>query len=550
MLNKGDIIVIGHKNPDTDSICSAIAYAELKNKISDKVHRPQRAGDLNKESKYVLDRFQVEYPPLIDDVRTQVSDIDMKKVEGIKGDISLRKAYSTMKELNTFTLAVTTEDNHLEGLITVGDIAASDMDVYDNRIVSKANTSYQNIVETLDGEVLAGEIGGFFSEGKVSIGASTPDVMEDYVSKNDLVIIGNRFESQFFAIESGISCMIVSIDTVVSPTIIKRAEARGCIIISTPYDTYTVARLLNQSMPIKFFMSSEHLLTFHMDDYTSEIKEVMAKSKHRYVPVLNDRGEYVGLVSKQSFLDMKRKQVILVDHNEKSQAVDGIAYAEILEIIDHHRLGSIETINPVFFRNQPLGCTATIISKMYEENKIEIPPNIAGLLCSAIISDTLMYRSPTCTDEDKATAEQLAQIAGLDVFELAQEMFAAASDLKERSSQDIFYQDYKRFSAAKVTFGVGQITSMNASDLDEIKPKMNEFMETKIKKSSMDMLFFMLTNIIDESTILLYKGPNAKECLESVYDMEIPEDGVLIRGMVSRKKQLIPDLIEAIQMDN
>lgn len=547
MEKKQEITVVGHKNPDTDSICSAIAYANLKNQTDSAHFVAKRCGDISKETAYVLDRFSIAYPPCISDVRTQVSDIEIKRVEGVSGDISIKKAYGLMKKQNAVTLAVTKADNRIEGVITIGDIAASDMDVYDSKIVSKANTSYKNIVETLDGRVLCGDINGYFSEGKVTIAANTPDRMEEYICEKDLVVTGNRFESQFFAIEMGVSCMVVCTNNDVADTILKHAKDKGCVIISSPYDSYTVARLINQSMPIKYFMSSKNLLTFNIDDFTNDVKEVMAKNRHRYFPVLDEKGAYIGQISKRSFLDMEKKKLILVDHNEKNQAVDGIEYADILEIIDHHRLGSLETMNPVFFRNQPLGCTATIVYQMYNENEIEISAEIAGILCAAIISDTLMFRSPTCTQVDKLAAEHLAKVAGINIQEFAEEMFSAGSSLKELGDEEIFYQDYKEFSNGGIDFGVGQVTSMNANDLQILKGRMNEFMDKLVARSSKDMMVIMLTNIIDESSILVFKGAKAKELLGLAYGSDFDGDSLFVSGMVSRKKQLIPDLIQAIQ---
>ena len=332
MEKKKEIIVIGHKNPDTDSICSAISYAYLKNAITGtKQYVPRRCGEVSKETAYVLDQFGIEAPEYIKDVRTQVQDIELRTTAGISGGISIRKAYTTMKAEKAFTLPVVSEENHLQGLITIGDIAASDMDVYDNRIVSKAATPYQNIVDTLDGTVLCGDISGCFTGGKVTIAANSPDLMQEYISAGDLVIMGNRFESQFFAVETGVSCIVLCTHNQVNETIMQRAREKGTVIISSPYDSYTVARLINQSMPVEYFMTKEKLLTFHMDDYANDVKEVMSKTRHRYFPVVGEDDRYLGLISKRNFLDSNHKQVILVDHNEKSQAVDGIEFADILE---------------------------------------------------------------------------------------------------------------------------------------------------------------------------------------------------------------------------
>lgn len=542
-----DVIVIGHKSPDTDSICSALAYANLKNKINGGGYKAMRAGDVNKETEYVLNRFNVEAPEYIEDVRTRVCDIELKEVGGVSGEISIKEAYLKMKKEEAVTLAVTNNDGYIEGIISIGDIASSDMDVYDNTIVSKANTSFKNIVDTLDGKVVAGDVSGNFSSGKIFIGANTPDMMEEYLSEGDLVILGNRFESQYFAIEKGVRCIVLGSNSTVSPIIKRRAEEKGCIIITCPYDSFTIARLIDQSMPVKYFMSTKDILTFSIDDFTNDVKETMAKNRHRYFPVIDENGKYMGQISKRSFLDTDKKKLILVDHNERNQAVNGIDFAEITEIVDHHRLGNIETVNPVFFRNQPVGCTATIIYQMYNENGVEIEPSIAGLLCSAIISDTLMFRSPTCTPVDKEAALKLAEIAGIKVEEHAEEMFKAASDLASKTPEEIFYSDFKKFNAAGVDFGVGQITSMNSSDLESIKPEISGFMEELLAKGGVDMLIFMLTNIIDESTILLFKGARAKEVIQAATNA-VSEDGetVFAPGMVSRKKQLIPQVLAAL----
>ena len=544
-----EIIVIGHKNPDTDSICSAVVYAQLKNQITGKKYSPRRAGDINKETAFVLNYFGVPCPEYLADVRTQVCDIDMKVVPGVPKTISIKQAYSIMKENDSTTLCITKADGTLSGIITMTDIAASDMDVYDNHIVSRARTSYENIVGALEARVLCGDVSGIFDKGRVTIGANTPEMMVDYISKGDMVILGNRFESQFFAIEVGASCIVLCTNSEPSPTILERAKEKGCIILSSPYDTYTVARLINQSMPIEYFMTSKNLMAFEIDDFTDEVKDVMVKKRHRYFPVVDHQGKYLGLISKRCFMAMEKKRVILVDHNEKSQAVDGIQSADILEIIDHHRLGGLESINPLLFRNQPLGCTGTILYQISQENNITLTREMAGLLCSAILSDTLMFRSPTCTPVDKAAAEALAQIAGIEIEEYAQAMFEAGSDLSSRSTEEIFYQDFKTFCTAGVSFGVGQITSVSKTGLQQMKPKLLKFMEEKYRQDQTTMLFFMLTNIIEESTVLLCYGGHSQELIRRAYGKDMTAEGVLIEGMVSRKKQLVPQLIASLQQE-
>ncbi len=544
--NAKKVIVIGHKNPDTDSICSAIAYAALKCKLTGGDYVPKRAGQINSETQYILERFKITPPEYVADVRTQVRDIEIRQTEGVNSTLSLKKAWNLMRKNNVVTLPIT-DQGKLEGIITIGDITTSYMEVYDNRILAEAKTPYINILETLEGTLLVGDEHAIFEQGKVLIAAANPDLMEDYIEENDLVILGNRYESQLCAIEMKSGCIVVCEGAKVSMTIMKLAKERGCTIISTPHDTYTVARLMNQSMPISQFMIRDNLITFRTDAYVDEIKTVMAKQRNRDFPILDHKGIYRGMISRRNLLNMERKQVIMVDHNEKDQAVDGIEDAEILEIIDHHRLGTIETMKPVFFRNQPLGCTATIVYQMYCENRIDIEPPIAGLLCAAIISDTLMYRSPTCTKFDIEAAEHLAKIAGVDVTEFAGEIFEAGSNLKSKSADEIFYQDYKDFSVGDATFGVGQINSLNALELSEIKDRLYPYLEKAREEHGVDMIFFMLTNIIRESTELLCVGSMAKQVIENAFHVKEVANSFKLDGVVSRKKQLIPAIVAAMQ---
>lgn len=542
---KREVYVIGHKNPDTDSICSAIAYAHLKNEIGEDHYIAARAGQLNEETQFVLKRFKVDPPQLLNNVQTQVKDIDYRKTPGVTKDISLKKAWNMMQDQHIITLPVT-QGEVLEGLITVGDIATAYMDVSDSGILAKANTTYGNIIETLNGTLCVGEATKAIQNGKVLIAAANPDLMEDYIKQHDLVILGNRYESQLCAIEMKADAIIVCEGAKISRTIIKLAQENNCTVIGTPYDTFTVARLLNQSMPIEYFMRSEGLVTFQLEDTIDSIKEVMAKKRHRYFPIVDEMGNYAGMISRRNFLDTKPKCIIMVDHNEKSQAVEGIDDANILEIIDHHRLGSMETISPVFFRNQPLGCTATIIYQMYLEKGVSITKKIAGLLCAAILSDTLMYRSPTCTKIDRETGEILAKIAGIEAEELADNMFTAGSELKEKTTEEIFNQDLKKFSMNSTTFAVGQISVMLDSEIEELKKRILPYMKQRLKNSKVNMVYFMLTNISKESTELLFAGSGAREILEDAFD-EIPgEDSVLLPGVISRKKQLIPYIMKVM----
>ena len=548
-------LVLGHRNPDTDSICSAICYAGFKHQLTGENYEPCRAGNVSPETQYVLDYFNLKAPRLVENVKTQVKDIEIRKTKGVSRGISLKNAWGLMQENNVVTLPCVTEEGLLEGVITIGDITKSYMNLYDSSIISKACTKYANILDTLEGSMVVGDSEAYFDRGKVLIAAANPDLMENYIEKHDLVILGNRYESQRCAIEMEAGCIIVCEGAGASLTIRKLAQERGCAVITTPYDTYTTARLINQSMPISYFMTKENIIEFSEEDYLDDIREIMASKRHRDFPILDSDGKYIGMISRRNLLGAKGKSIILVDHNEKSQAVEGMESADIREIIDHHRLGTVETMSPVFFRNQPLGCTATIIYQMYQENHMEIDKTTAGLLCSAIISDTLLFRSPTCTAVDKAAGLALAQIAGLDIEKYAIDMFSAGSNLKGKSDGDIFYQDFKRFTVGNSVFGIGQITSLNAVELKDLRSRMSIYTEKEREQHEIDMMFFMLTNILTESTDLICTGQGAEQLIANAFhvkdeDMEnvSGQTGIVkLPGVVSRKKQLAPQIMMALQ---
>ena len=550
MAKQGKIYILGHKNPDTDSICSAIAYADIKNRSNDgRRYLAKRAGQINEETEYVLKRFGVEAPGYLPDVGTQVKDMEIRETPGVESNISIKDAWAIMKETNAVTLPITKEDGQLEGLITTGDIAKSYMDAHDNYFLSNARTQYRSIANTVEGEVVTGNPHGYFLRGKVVIGAAHPEKLGEYLEEDDLVILGDRHEDHLCAIQENVSCIVVCNSAQIADAIKEEAIKNDCVIIRSPLDTFKVARLINQSIPVKHIMKKDHLITFQTDDFTDQIKDVMVKNRHRAFPVVNKHGKYMGTVSRRNLLGMKKKQVILVDHNEKSQAVDNIDAAEILEIVDHHRIGSLETMSPIVFRNQPVGCTATIMYQMYTEKNLEVSPAIAGLLCAAIISDTLMFRSPTCTHMDKMAAGALSLIAGINIQEFAKEMFTAGSNLKGKTTEGIFYQDFKRFTAEKTSFGVGQISSMNEEELLSLKKRLIPFMKKECGKNGITMVFIMLTNILEESSEIICYGTGSEKLVQDAFGVKEEDGGYLLKGVVSRKKQLIPAFITALQQN-
>ncbi len=543
MLKENEIYVIGHKNPDTDSICSAIAYAALKNKIGGGKYVAKRAGEVNNETKYVLDYFGAETPAFVGHVGTQVKDVTIKPTPALTENISLKNAWNTMRDLQEATMPIV-DDGRLKGIISVKDIATANMDIYETRILTMSHTSYRNVLDTIDGTMIVGDPDEVITKGKILIGAANPDLLENYVEDGDMLLTGNRFENQLCGIEMNAGCIVVCTGAPISKTIQKLAQEKGCAIISTPHDTFMVARLISQSAPVRYFMRKEKLITFSSEDFISDIRGTLAKIRHRDFPVLDREGNYCGMLSRRSLLDMDNKKLIMVDHNEKSQAVDGIDEAEILEIIDHHRLGSLETALPVYFRNQPVGCTATIVYEMYMENGVELEPKIAGLLCSAILSDTLMFRSPTCAEKDRLAAERLAEIAGIQMQEYAENMFRAGSSLADKTLEEIFYADFKKFSGNDKNFGAGQLSSMDREGLEQLRPQLAAYMESIVKPE--EMLFFLLTNILTESSDLVFAGEGAKELVEAAFG-PAQENWIYVPGMVSRKKQFVPAVLHALQ---
>ena len=550
MKNQEKIFVIGHKNPDTDSICSAIAYCDIKNRTSQ--HQkfiPKRAGQINEETEYVLNRFGVQPPGYLSNIGTQVKDMDIRMSPDADKGMSLKAAWDIMQENSIVSLPIRDKEGALEGLITIGDIAKTYMDTTDSYLLSRARTQYQKIAETIDGEVIEGNPHGYFIKGRVMVGTANPDKMKEYIEEDDMIIMGDREEDHLQAISQNVSCIIVGLGIQVSENVMKLAHEKDIIIISSPYDTFTIARLINQSIPVRYIMKTENLVTFNTEDFTDDIQDVMIKHRHRAFPVINKKGKCIGTISRRNFLDMHKKQVVLVDHNEIDQAVDNIEKADILEIIDHHKLGTLQTVQPISFRNQPVGCTGTIMYQIYGEQKLEIPPKIAGLLCAAIISDTLMFRSPTYTLQDKMAAGALALIADISIEQFAKEMFRAGSNLKDKSPEEIFYQDYKKFIAeGDICFGVGQISSMDSEELKEIKERLLPFMVSECGRHGVTRVYFMLTDIMTQSTELLFYGEGSREMAENAFKMEPENDAFYLEGVVSRKKQLIPPLMEAAQM--
>lgn len=542
------VVVIGHRNPDTDSICSAIAYAELKNKTSDLVCEPRRAGKMNQETEFVLKKFGVKPPRMCTDVNPKIRDVDYREMPGIPGSTSLRKAWEIMRDKQIDTLPVTSPDNELEGVITVKDIATANMDVFDTGILAKSQTTYRNILETLGGTMVVGREDDVCTTGHIRIGTATPEMLENTVEKGDIVILTNRYESQLCAIEKEASLLIICNGSKVGRTIQRIAEEMGVAIMSAPVDTYAAGKLISQCAPISYYMTRSDIMKFTLVTPVADVTRVMAKVRHRYFPILDEDGKYCGMVSRRNIINLQKRRIILVDHNEATQAVEGFDQAEILEIIDHHRIGSLETSGPVYFRNQPVGCTATIITQMYDENGMEIPPQIAGLLLAAILSDTLVFRSPTCTPLDEALAKRLAKIAGVDIDEFASEMFEAGEKLDGKTAEEVFLQDFKVFMCGDIRFGVAQGSYMTRKNLLAAEALLQPYLEEARNKQNVEDIYMLLTDVPKEESVVISDGRYASEVLSDGFETQPAEDGSFtLPGVVSRKKQFIPALMTAYQ---
>lgn len=542
------VVVIGHRNPDTDSICSAIAYAELKNRTSTLVCEPRRAGKMNQETEFVLKKFGVTPPRMCTDVNPKIRDVDYREMPGIPGSTSLRRAWKIMRDQQIDTLSITSADNELEGIITVKDLATANMDVFDTAVLAKSRTSYKNILETLNGTMVVGNADAVCTTGHIKIGTATPEMLESSVEKGDIVILSNRYESQLCAIEKEASLLIICNGAKVGRTIQRIADETGVAIMTTPVDTYAAGKLISQCAPISYYMTRDDILKFTLVTPVADVLRVMAKVRHRYFPILDEEGKYCGMVSRRNVIALRKRRIILVDHNEATQAVEGFDQAEILEIIDHHRIGSLETSGPVYFRNQPVGCTATIITQMYDENGVDIPPQIAGLLLAAILSDTLAFRSPTCTPVDENTAKRLAKVAGVDIEEFSTEMFEAGEKLDGKTPEEVFLQDFKVFMCGDIRFGVAQGSYMTRKNLQAAQALLQPYLEEARNKQNVEDLYMLLTDVPKEESVVICTGRYAAEVLSNGFESRPAADGSwTLPGVVSRKKQFIPAMMSAYQ---
>jgi len=542
---KDILYITGHKNPDTDSICAAIAYAEFKNKTGNIKAIPIRLGEINRESQFILNYFDVEPPVLVETMKTQISDLNIDKIAAVSPEISLRMAWEIIKKHNIKTLPVTDSDNKLIGLASITDLANVFTDIWDSGLLSKSRTPIENILDTLSAIIIYSKDQNPKYPGKILVAAMEPDIAKKSIEEGDIVICGNRVDTQIAILEAKASMMIVTGNLNVCEDIIEKAKENNCCILSTPYDTYTTARLITQSIPISYVMAKNNLIKFRENDLVDDIKDIMLKTRFRSYPVVDDTNHVVGSISRFHLISYTKKNLILLDHNEKTQSVDGIEDAVILEIIDHHRIADIQTGLPIYFRNEPVGSTSTIVASIFFENGIRPSKKTAGVLAAAIISDTLMFRSPTSTNIDKLVLKRLTEIVDIDVEKFAEEMFKAGTSLKGKTTEEIFHQDFKVFTLADFKVGVAQVGTMDIEGFESIKEEMLVLMKRKASDSHFNVLILMLTNILRDGSELLVAGEN-KDIVSKTFNVNLETNGVNLLEILWRRKQVILPLRDPI----
>ena len=538
---KDTIYITGHKNPDSDSICAALAYAEYKNGNADVNAIPMRLGDINLETKFILDYFGVEAPPLVETLRLSVEDLNFDRVAPVSPDISLRMALNIMKKDNINSLPVVDDEEKLLGIVTVSDIIQNYIDVWDNTILGKSETTIDNIIDTLSATPINISKNNRAFLGKISILAMDIHSIKDNDYENDIIICGNRKDVQEFAINSNISLMIIVGNGSLDEDLLNMAYDKDITIISTPYDTFMCSRLITQSAPIKYSMTTENLINFSLDELVDDVRVQMSQTRYRGYPVVDDNNKVVGLLSRYHLISSMKKKVILVDHNERSQSVDGLEESEILEIIDHHRVADVFTGSPIYFRNEPVGSTSTIIANIFFENGRRPSKKTAGLLAAAIISDTLLLKSPTSTNIDKMMLERLSRIAELDVEKFAIEMFKAGTSLTGKSPHELLNQDLKTFTIKDDKIGISQVYTMDAESLKDMREDLLMQMESKAHEIGYSIYILMLTDIFNEASEMIVVGEH-KSLVANAFGKTLVNNSFYAPGVLSRKKQVVPPI--------
>ncbi len=540
------VYISGHKNPDTDSIISAICYADLKNRQGDINAIPIRLGNLSPETKFVLDYFKAEAPVLKESMILQVKDLNIDRSYAIDPTIPVRVAWDIFQEGLTSSLAVVDNEGKITGIASLSNITKSYMDVWDDKIIGRAHTPIENIIDVLSAKTLLLPENPRAFDGKMTVMAMNDEDQEfdNYFSEGDIVIVGNRIDYLEYLITRKVGLIILTNGSKVSEDLLEYAAENRVTVISTDYNTFMTSRLLPMTIPVSHVMTEDDLVYFSTNDTLDIVKETMAKSRFRSYPVVDENNKVIGSISRYHLISSNMKKLILVDHNEKNQSIDDIDQAEIIEIIDHHRVANISTTAPLFYRAEPVGSTATIISEMYLESGLRPSKQIAGLLCAAIISDTLLFRSPTTTDIDRRILDRMSKIADLDPEDFANKMFKAGTSLKEKSPSDIVEGDVKTFTIGGEDVRVGQVMTMNPEELEPLRDEITKLMQAKIEQKGETTFVLVLTDIFNETSELLVVGDHVED-IEEEFGHKVENGTISAPGVLSRKKQVIPRLTNA-----
>ena len=534
------VYVSGHRNPDTDSICSAIAYSYLLNATNKYNAIPVRLGEINRETEYVLKRFGVEHPVLLKTVKQKVEDLNYDKVTVFSKDLTLKTAWFLLKQQNLKSAPILDEHGQLLGLLSTSNIIEGYMDQWDSEVLKKAKTPVENVIDTLEANVIYLNNALKVIEGDIHIAAMSGSEAKKRIHENDVVIVGgDRSDDLAELISVKPSLIVLTGSLTADENVVKKCEEQGISIISTPYNTYQTSQQIVQAIPVEYVMIKGDIKTFSTDDTLDYMKEVMSETRYRGYPVIDLNNRCVGSISRFALLKGLRKKVILVDHNERGQSIPGIEEADILEIVDHHRVADIQTVGPLLFRGEPLGSTATIVTKMFDELDVEMPSHIAGLLLGAVVSDTLLFKSPTCTPVDTKIAKKLAKIAGVDIQEFAMEMFKAGTSLVGKTVDEIFNQDFKKFSFDNLQVGVAQVNSMDIEGFLPYKKDMLDYMNKFAEDNNLEFTLLLLTDIINANSEIFVGGPRP-ELVEKAFNVQLTECQGTLVGVISRKKQVVP----------
>ncbi len=543
---KDIVYVSGHKNPDSDSVCAAISYSYLLNKTKSYEAVPVRLGDVNRETEFILKKFHQEIPVLLKTVKQKVEDLDYDKVTVFSKELTLKTAWSLMKQQNLKSAPILDDHGKLLGLLSSTNILEGYMDNWDSEILQKAHTPIENVIDTLSANILYLNKELTTIKGTVHVIAMEESGATNYIQENDVAIIGgDRKDMIEFLLKTNVGLIILTGAFTLNEEIVNECKEAGVSVISTPYNTFVTSQQIIQSVPVEYVMQKGGLTVFSTDDTVEYLKEIMSETRYRSYPVVDLSNNVVGTISRYQLLAGDRKKIIQVDHNERGQAVDGIEEAEILGVVDHHRIADFQTVGPLNFRAEPLGCTCTIINKIFEEEDVEIPADIAGIMLGAILSDTLIFKSPTCTNVDKKTAYKLAAIAGVDPEKFGMEMFKAGTSLTGKSVEEIFNQDYKKFNIGESKVGIAQVNTMDIDGFAPYKSDMLDYMNQVVEENDFDVAVLLLTDVINANSEVFTAGPN-ESIVETAFNCELVEHQATLPGIISRKKQVVPSITNAI----